>query len=300
MNNKLTAAEINDGVNRFLAEAYATATVSDNPELIFVCAGPGAGKTSVEKYFKNKFKENEEKLFEVSSDKVAMYHPNYEEILEELPEVCYSLTREFVKPALPKIYEGLRKSKISIINEKTFSRGADVEEVRAFKDAGYKISVNIMATDLLESRLSCYEREAYSLKQGLTPRGCSTENQIRMHTSYINGIRELEREGLIDEIKVYIRGENINKPPIQKYKSGDENYIDFEDAVIKEEAIQREKIIENISVFISRIEETKKIIQEYGQNENLTNNALEGLSQLQNDVLRESAKHIENKVNLEI
>ena len=294
MKKELTVSEIENGVARFLAEAYATATISEKPELIYICAGPGAGKTSVERFFKKKFMDKGEKIFEVSSDKIAMFHPNYEEVLEELPEECYRLTRQFVKPALPKIYEGLRKHNISIINEKTFSRGADIEEVRRFKDEGYKVSVNIMATDIFESRLSCYEREAFTLMQGLTPRGCSTENQIKMHTTFIKGIRELEKENLLDEIKVYIRGENISKPPILKYTSGDTKYIDFEDAIVQEEAIQRKQILDNFGRYIFRIDEARNKIKEYGQNEVLTNNAIKGLNELENDITVEKANYSAN------
>ena len=38
---------------------------------------------------------------------------------------------------------------------------------KKFKENGYKISVCVMATDMFESRLSCYEREANTLLIGL-------------------------------------------------------------------------------------------------------------------------------------
>lgn len=178
----LTISDIETGVNRFLAEAYATATVSDNPELAYISGGPGAGKTAIEVYLKRQFKMKGERAFEVNSDKIAEFHPQYDEALEELPLECYKITRKFVRPATPKIFDKLMESKINIINENTLDKGEpDIEIARKFKQAGYKITSNIMATDFLESRLSCFEREARTLMAGLTPRGCSMETQTRMY-----------------------------------------------------------------------------------------------------------------------
>ena len=245
---ELTVSDIEIGIKRFLAEAYATATVSEKPELIFISAGPGAGKTTLETFFKKRFKDRGERIFEVSSDKIAMYHPQYEEAIEELPDVCYNITRQFVRPATPKIMNELMEHNISILNEKTFNKGtADVEQIKEFKKNGYKIVSNILATDIFESRLSCFEREARMLMSGLTPRGCSKENQLRMYNSFIRGIHELENNDLLDELNVFIRGENINKPPILKYSKDSKQYANFEEALNTERMIQRKKILSNPS-----------------------------------------------------
>ena len=131
---ELTVYDIETGINRFLAEAYATATVSDNPELVYISAGPGAGKTALEVFFKQMFKAKGERAFTVNSDKIAQFHPQYEDALEELPEECYRITRQFVRPATPRIFEELMNKKISIINENTLDKGEpDIELAKKFK-----------------------------------------------------------------------------------------------------------------------------------------------------------------------
>ena len=121
----LTPVDIQTGINRLLADAYASSTVSNNPSLIYISAGPGAGKTAIEMHFKNEFKDKGEKAYSINSDKIAEFHPNYEDALEELPEECYRITRQFVRPAAPKIYEELMENKINIINENTL----EVDEI---------------------------------------------------------------------------------------------------------------------------------------------------------------------------
>lgn len=287
----LTPADIQAGINRLLADAYSSSTVSSNPTLVYISAGPGSGKTAVEVYFKKKFKNKGERAYIINSDKIAEFHPNYEDALEELPEECYRITRQFVRPAAPKIYNELMNNKINIINENTLDKGeSDIELAKKFKQNGYKISVNIIATDIFESRLSCYEREAATLLAGLTPRGCSKETQIRMYNSFVSEVQELDRLGLCDDINVYIRGENINKSPILKYTKSSDTYRDFNDAIITERAKQRKKLISNPTDYLLRIEKAEKTISEYGINEVLTQNALNGLKELQEDFICELGK----------
>lgn len=284
----LTVSDINDGINRFLSEAYATATVSDNPQLIYLTAGPGAGKTALEVFYKRKFKERGERAFDVNSDKIAEYHPMYEDALEELPEECYRITRQFVRPATPRIFDDLMKHKISIINENTLDKGeSDIALAEKAKKHGYKIVVNIMATDILESRISCFEREASMLLAGLTPRGCSKNNQLKMYNSFVDGIKSLNERGLLDEINVYIRGANISKPPVLRYSKSQNNYASFEEALHRERAIQREKILQDPTQFLLRIQKAMETITNYGVNEVLTENALNGLSELKKDFIEE-------------
>ena len=289
----LTPIDIQMGINRLLTDAYASSTISNNPSLIYISAGPGAGKTAIEMHFKKEFKDKGEKAYSINSDKIAEFHPNYEEALEELPEECYRITRQFVRPAAPKIYEELMNNKINIINENTLDKGdSDIELTRKFKEHGYKIIVNVIATDLFESRLSCYEREAAMLLASLTPRGCSKETQIRMYDAFVPEIKKLDDLGLCDDINVYIRGENINKPPILKFsKTMNNTYNNFNEALIKERAKQRQKLLEEPENYLSRIKNAKNTIVNYGVNEQLTQNSLNGLNELQSDFLQELAKN---------
>lgn len=289
----LTPLDIQTGINRLLTDAYASSTISNNPSLIYISAGPGAGKTAVEMYFKKFFKDKGEKAYSINSDKIARFHPYYEEALEELPEECYRITRQFVRPVAPKIYEELMKNKINIINENTLDKGdSDIELTKKFKENGYNVIVNIIATDLFESRLSCYEREVAMLLASLTPRGCSKETQFRMYNSFVPEIKKLDELNLCDDINVYIRGENINKPPILKYsKSMNNTYNDFNEALIAERAKQRKKLFEDPENYLFRIKKAKKTILNYGVNEQLTDNSLNGLAELQEDFLHELAKN---------
>lgn len=291
---KLTQKDIEDGVNRILLDVYASSTISNKPKLIYIVAGPGAGKTSVEAHFRDLLKKEDEKPYTLDSDKIAQFHPDYEEVVKELPEDGYRITRQFVRPVAPVVFDELMKKHISIINENVLNKGeSDIEQAKKFKKNGYKVLVNVMATDLFESRLSCYERNAAMLLAGLTPRGASKITQENMYNCFVDEIRQLEQLGFCDEINVYIRGENINEPPVLKYssKGGNENkYRDFYEAIVEERRHQREKLTSNPEEYFQRIEDAKKIIAEHRIKEELTNNLLIELEELKEDFKKEIEK----------
>ncbi|MCI8412218.1 MAG: hypothetical protein HFJ40_07345 [Clostridia bacterium] len=286
----LTISDIETNVNRFLTYVYGSAVSSQKPEIDFIVAGPGAGKSGVEAFLKYQLKEKGERAAVVSSDKIAEFHPKYDEAIEELPEECYRITRQFVRPATPKIFQALRKNRINILNENTFDKGEnDIDFVKKFKDSGYKTSINIIATDMFISRLSCYEREALMLECGDSPRGISKETQERMYNSFVNEIQQLENMNLCDEINVYVRGESVNKPKLV-YQLGDNKYRNFNEALITERAKQRNEILKNPVEYLSKIETARKSIIKNGLNPILTANSVEGLKELEKDFLKELNK----------
>lgn len=289
----LKPTDIELGIRRILTEAYATSNVCDEPELIYIAGGPGSGKTSIEKFLKRNLAQNEKDAFIINSDKIAEYHPQYDEAIEELPEECYRITRQFVRPATPVIYDELRKNRITLLNENTLDHGdTDVEQARKFKDAGYKIVVNYMVEDILETRLCCEERDAATLRLGMTPRGCSKETQERMYNSSLPTIKRLIEEGLVDGVNLYKRGENINKPPILVHELDDEGYKGFEEAIIQERMKKRIKLFKEPGNYFSRLKSARETIEAYGQNPALTENSLNKLNELERDFVVELSKYL--------
>lgn len=284
----LTEKDIQDNINRFLTYIYGTSVSSKNPEVDFIVAGPGAGKSGVEIFLKSQFKKRGEKVTVVSSDKIAEFHPYYEEILNELlPKDAYPTTRKFVRPATPIIYHELQKHKINLLNENVFNKGdTDIEFVKSFKEAGYKVSVNILATDIFVSRLSCFEREARALENGDSPRGITKQDHENMYNIFVEEVMQLEREGLCDEIKVYKRGESISRP-ILVYQLGDTKYQNFVDALYTERTKQRNQLLANPVDYLMKIKNAKESIQLNGVNPTLTENAIKGLQELQDDFIQE-------------
>lgn len=289
---ELTLPQKLDAKRNVLLEAYGTCTASENPELIYITAGPGAGKSSVENHFQDYFSKRGISPFLFNSDMLATYHPYSNELLNKLlPKKFYRITRKFVRPAAPVVLQKLREAKISIINENTLDHGeADIEQTKEFKDAGYKITVNVIATDLFESRLSCFEREARALELGMTPRGISKISHEKMYNSFESNIRKLDSLGLIDKLNVYTRGKTIKDAPVLLYSKGDTRYRDFKEAIDKERKRQRDLLFKDPDAYYARIQKAQETISSLGKNATLTQNALQGLEELKNDFAAELEK----------
>ena len=290
------------GITRVLTDAFASSTVSENPKIIYIVSGQGGGKTSVIRHIKNGLREEEIKAYVIDSDKIAEFHPNYEELIcSKLPDDVYKITRaEFVRPAEPIIYGELMKSRITVIKEAVFNKGeTDFKQIMEFRKNGYGTEINVIATDLLESMLSCYEREAAMLLAGLPPRGTTTkEKNLELHNTFVEEIDQMQKMGLCDSINVYIRGENINRPPVLKYSTASKSnkYKDFKEAINTERKLQRDLLLKNPTAYLVRIENAKRVIQENEINPEITANEIKGLGELQQDFIAELSKNNEKEI----
>ena len=284
----LTVLDINTNINRFLTYIYGSAVSSKNPQIQFIVGGPGSGKSGVEAYLKHAFRQIGESIVSVNSDKIAEFHPKYEEILEtESPEDCYNITRQFVRPAAPKIFGELRKNRLNILNENTFDKGEkDIEFVESFKNSDYEIVINIMATDMFLSRLSCFEREKIMLEIGDSPRGIAKKSYDRMYNNFVATIQHLESLNLYDKLNVFIRGANINKPELV-YSLGSDKYPNFVEAINSERAKQRKHILDNPAEYLSRLDNTRIFIQQNGINPSRTQESIQGLNELETEFISE-------------
>ena len=56
-NFHLSEEDIEEGIQRCLNDIYNETTESESPKYIVICAGPGAGKTGIEKLREKEFNE---------------------------------------------------------------------------------------------------------------------------------------------------------------------------------------------------------------------------------------------------
>lgn len=275
-------------INQYLLEAKS----KEHPIIHFLVAPPGAGKTGMEIFLKNKFKNSGDSVAVVGSDKLATYHPDYEEWLQLPPDECYRISREFTNPASDIVYEKLRKEKVNIIFEKTFHKGVeDLEFVKKFKDAGYNVEINVMATDKYESILSCHERDIKAAEIGVVPRPVSRKNFDKMYNTFLSEIITMEKFGLCDSINVYTRGKRISEPNLAYTTSSEEpKYLNVYEAVNSERAMQRKKLLthEASITFLERIGKAKDGINNVIDNQAIRKESLTDLENLRKEFLQEA------------
>lgn len=296
---KLTEEDINIGIENFFTQLLIEAknkkpeakTLGDissqHPKISYIVGQPGAGKTSLEKYIQREYEERNECTVEISADKVATYHRYYDELLKLLPDECYSISRKFVTPACEVILREVKNQKLNVVRECALSKGKqDYRRIGAFKAAGYNVEVNIIAVDKYESFLSCMERDVKLLESGYLPRPVTRKNHDNMYEPFLSEIAELNKRGICDNVKVFVRGEDIKHPKLV-YKNGYDNYSCAQEAVIAERAKERKRIMGESSKYLQRIRVVREKIEELVENENTKQDYLERLNDLETEFLQE-------------
>ena len=260
---------------------------SRQPKISYIVGQPGAGKTSLEWFIKKQFEDKNECTVEISADKVATYHRYYDELLKMLPDECYSLSRKFVTPACEVILKEVRDRKLNIVRECAFSKGEqDYRRIKAFKDAGYVVEVNIIAVDAYESFLSCIERDVKLLEFGYPPRPVTRQNHDKMYNAFLGEMTEMKNRGICDNVRVFVRGDYIDQPKLV-YENGYNNYPNVQEAVISERQKQRKIIVQNSEEYLQRILLAKKKIENLVEEQEMKNDYLERLNSLKEEFLQE-------------
>lgn len=290
---ELTDEDVKRGINQYLLNIFSGIEKSDNPTLVINTAGSGAGKTGIELMSKRILGSQ---AAIVSSDTIALYHPYYEQILrDELPEDRYKITRKFVGVAKPIIYDEIIKNRVGIIHEKVLDKGEDdIAFVKRFKDNGYNVVINAMATDLFLSRLSCYKRDMEAIRRGQKPRGIEEAYQKRTHDAFVQTVIQMQELGLCDEVNVFTRSEEIDAPNLV-YKVYGDNFSpdfkkEFRDVIEAERRGQRNKILEAPVNFIGELTGIRDVIRNSEMNPAKKAEELMGLNNLRNDFDAERKK----------
>ena len=260
---------------------------SNNPRISLVTGQPGSGKTTLGKHIKDKMNNTGECVIEIGADKIATYHKYYNELLKLLPDECYRISRQFVRPAEKIIMSELMKSKINVIQEISLSKGeGDYKRIQDFQDKGYDVEINVMAVNKYESFLSCIERDIKLLELGYDPRPVARINHDRMYESFLQEVQEIEKRKLASRVNVFVRGNTLSRSELV-YTTGDSRYASAQEAIISERDKNRRDILRNPTEYLARIEEARKKIGLMIPEERLRKDYMQHLTQLELEFLNE-------------
>ena len=248
---------------------------SDRPFAIIVIGQPGAGKSGLMAYSENQF----ETAISLDIDDLRAYHPKYDEVQDNHPEIFEKVTGRFASSMIHYLTPKLIKEKHSLIFHKT--RGDDaviIDTIIPLQQNGYDVMLRILAVNHLESKMSALERSLAEREKF----NCCRWVLKDYHNNQYKGIpvlaEQIEKQELVDLIEVFTRGEIPVLPKLQYSKVvnskiltnphmitkdgglavGDYNpngYKSSQDAVNKAREIDVPKILETID---SRLKNVKK------------------------------------------
>ena len=299
---KLNEEDIKVGIEDFLTQLLIEARrqkkdaktlkdlASEKPTIMYLTGQPGSGKTTLGKFLQMQLAQQGKCAVEVGADKIATFHKYYDELLKLLPNECYLLSREFVKPAKPVIFNKLIENKLNILRECSLTKGEkDYKGMQQFIDNGYEVDINIMAVDKYESFLACTERDIKLMELGFDPRPVARVNHDRMYNPLLQELIEIQKRGLSTRIRVFTRGGKSSIHPHLAWSTGDDKYQNAYEAIISERSKERKILLQKPPEYLQRIADAKQSIGLMITEERLRNNYLEGLDQLEAEFVNELA-----------
>ncbi len=202
----------------------------DRPKLIFVAGQAGAGKSRVIPIIKRELEYN---VAISDYDIVRSLHPKYEEANKEVAENIHLALLPDADRANKDLRQYCMRNHLNLIYEGTM-RGTNVfiEIAKEFQEAGYEIGLRLMAVPKLESYGSTFLRYATDILHNNRPRWISKEIHDESYEKFIITLRELEKQNLFKEAKVYKRGKKDNGKPIQIYSTEGREYTGPIEAIL--------------------------------------------------------------------
>lgn len=235
----------------------------ESPTSFIIVAPPGAGKTLLAGYEEAKFTdEYHRKIIRIDPDKIGLYHKYYKEIYNEIPSKAFPELQKFIRTASNDTIRPLvHDFKFDTLTEGTFGDTDGYKKIISEqKEKGYHVVISTIVTPNIERDLSSCERFQMLLNCDLPARIVDFNYSKNVEDKYLETLKQVEQEGLYDEIKVYRRGKDKKSAPILIYTSGDGRYRSAVEAVRDEITKGERKIVNNADTFQLRINNLREQI----------------------------------------
>jgi len=185
----------------------------EDPTMTLLGGQQGSGKTQLLLMWQV------DNIVRLSLDECTRFHPKLEDMLE-YPDLFAYLTYETGLMWRNEIYNQLVKEKYNVITEGTLKdEQGTVRLINELRENGYNVNAHIMATGIVESGLSVFERYEEEILSGVKfPR---LTECVSSYSDIPKTVKRLEDEDLCDIIKVFRRGKKYEASLI--YSSDEEN-----------------------------------------------------------------------------
>lgn len=211
------------------------------PSAVLLGGQPGAGKSSMIKYFDNLF--TRQSAIVVSGDDFRKLHPHFDKLYAEYGDGYVNHTQKFSSQVTERLIDELSREKYNLIIEGTLRTSAvPLMTAELLKSRGYNVELAVMAVPPILSYVGTIERYERMKEIGTTPRMTTKMQHDNTVNSIVNSIRDVYATGVFDDILLYNRKSEClycrkNTPEVnpgdilvrehgRNITSGESNYLD--------------------------------------------------------------------------
>lgn len=204
--------------------------VGDKKEVLMIVGGqPGAGKTRLSSAI---YEELQKNVVKVDFDELRGMHPYYQTVCASYPSIVHRILADDTNNVKKEAFKYLIENGYNVIYEGALrDTQGFVDFAKQFKENGYNVNLNIMAVPELESYGSTFVRYAAEIMTNGKPRWVEKELHDASYNGVIETAKAFEEENISDEIRVFVRGNDVNTDPKKIYSSLEKQYKDAATAI---------------------------------------------------------------------
>lgn len=174
------------------------------PGAVLLGGQPGAGKSSMIKYFDNLFAN--QSVVVISGDDFRKLHPHFNKLYAQYGDDYVNHTQKFSAQVTERLIDELSREKYNLIIEGTLRTSAvPLKTAELLKSRGYHVELAVMAVPPILSYVGTIERYEKMKEIGTTPRMTTKLQHDNTVNSIVNSIREVYAADTFDDILLYNR-----------------------------------------------------------------------------------------------
>ena len=220
--------EMETAKNNALSVISAGKIPSENPMLIIIGGQVGSRKEELKLLARKDLNEN---ILFLSSDDLRKYHPHYQAIRTEYPDMVQPLTADFTRNILANLEDFAIQQPFNVMLDATLSNSESVRaKINKFKPHNFEVALQMVAIHKLFSYLNAeesYEKMLLSGKDGnLVAKQYHDQNFEEIGIT----LQKMDANNLLDKVQIYkcetIEKEDVLTSTIQLLDTQKNTFID--------------------------------------------------------------------------
>lgn len=185
------------------ARLEAQTKAVDTPHFVLIGGQSGAGKSHLTSTVITDLKKNAVVL---DADNFRPMHPSYKRMVKANPSGTFEAARDDVNAWLKQAAEWARTNKRNVIMDGTLrEKGHISNEIKAYKNDGYKIELNLIATHERFSHTSIFERYEGGIKSTGIGRYVDPAFHKAAYDAIPGTVKDIEDNKRVERIRVWNR-----------------------------------------------------------------------------------------------
>jgi Zeta toxin len=174
---------------------------AEKPTLIIVGGQEGSFKDNLKKIV---LKELSNNAVVLSKEELRKYHPNFEEIQAQYPDMLRLFTEELAKMLLLNLENQAFEKRLNVLLESSLGNSETIiQKLNHYKSHQYQIDLRVVSINKMFSYLNSEETYEQMLAAGNLGRNISKHHHDKNFEAIETTLHKIQKKELLDKVEVY-------------------------------------------------------------------------------------------------